>query len=78
MHRRSRLQLRLQQTVEDLSVAAISYYTVALLKILFESLASVGVPVRPALATGIALPVVIVTMWALVRRVRRFVAHDEE
>lgn len=31
MNRRTRLQLRLQQTVEGLSVVAIGYYTVALI-----------------------------------------------
>ena len=46
------MQLRLQQTVEGLSVAAISYYTIALLKILFDALESTGVPIRSDIAVG--------------------------
>ena len=76
MNRRSGMQLRLQQTVEGLSVAAISYYSVALLKILFDSLAHAGVPIRPHLATGIALPIVVIGVWALVRRIRHGLDAD--
>jgi uncharacterized membrane-anchored protein len=78
MNRRSGMQLRLQQTVEGLSVAAISYYTVALLKILFESLAELDLPLSPQIATGISLPIVIVAIWYLVRHVRRRLQPDEE
>jgi uncharacterized membrane-anchored protein len=77
MNRRSGLQLRLQQTVEGLSVAAISYYTVALLQILFESLEESGAPIRSEIATGIALPLVVVAVWMLVRRVRRHITSDD-
>ncbi|MGD8977105.1 MAG: DUF3422 domain-containing protein [Gammaproteobacteria bacterium] len=78
MNRRSGLQLRLQQTVEGLSVAAISYYTVALLHILFEALESTGVPVRSDIATGISVPVVILVVWSLVRRIRRHLGRADE
>ncbi len=76
MNRRSGMQLRLQQTVEGLSVAAISYYSVALLKILFDSLAELGVPIKPEFATGVALPVVIGAVWYLVRRIRRRISPE--
>ncbi len=52
MNRRSGMQLRLQQTVEGLSVAAISYYTIALLKILFDALESSGAPINSHIAVG--------------------------
>jgi uncharacterized membrane-anchored protein len=77
MNRRSQLQLRLQQTVEGLSVAAISYYTVALLKILFESLEATGAPLRADVATGIAVPVVVLAVWTLVRRIRRRLGSED-
>jgi len=77
MNRRSGMQLRLQQTVEGLSVAAISYYTIALLKILFDALESTGVPIRSDIAVGVAVPVVILAVWALVRRIRRHLGRDD-
>jgi uncharacterized membrane-anchored protein len=77
MNRRSGMQLRLQQTVEGLSVAAISYYTVALLKLLFDALKGMGVPIRTDYAVGIAVPVVIFGVWRLVRRLRRHIGRED-
>ena len=57
MDKRSHLQLRLQQTVEGLSVAAISYYLVGLCKYLAESAKALGLIESSTLATGIAVPV---------------------
>lgn len=76
MNRRSGMQLRLQQTVEGLSVAAISYYTIALLKILFDALESSGAPINSHIAVGSAVPIVILAVWGLVRRVRRRLSND--
>jgi uncharacterized membrane-anchored protein len=71
MNRRGRLQLRLQQTVEGLSVAAISYYTVGLIKYALEAMESGGIGVEPTVATGVSVPIVILVIWWLVRRIRR-------
>jgi uncharacterized membrane-anchored protein len=77
MDRRAKLQLRLQQTVEGLSVAAIAYYVASLVGYLAKGLKAAGVPVHPDLATAITIPVVAITgLWA-VRKVRRR-AHDDE
>lgn len=70
MDRRGRLQLRLQQTVEGLSVAAITYYSVGLLHKLFEAMQLASLPVNPKLLTGIAIVPVAGAVWWLVRRVR--------
>ncbi|CBL45430.1 Conserved hypothetical protein [gamma proteobacterium HdN1] len=58
MNRRSQLQLRLQQTVEGLSVAAISYYLVGLLNYIFKAMNQVGLNVDASIASGIAAPLV--------------------
>jgi len=71
MNRRAQLQLRLQQTVEGLSVAAISYYTVGLIKYALEGAASWGLPLRPTLGAGITVPFVIAAVWWTVRRIRQ-------
>lgn len=69
MDRRSRIQLMMQHTVEGLSVVAISYYLIGLLKYLFEALYDLGVPLDKSLVTGIAVPVVLLTVWLATRRI---------
>ena len=74
MNRRAELQLRLQQTVEGLSVAAISYYVVGLFGYLVKAFVHEGGSVEPALLTGAFVPVAIFGVWYVVRRIRR--SHD--
>jgi uncharacterized membrane-anchored protein len=74
MNRRAKLQLRLQQTVEGLSVAAITYYVVGLVGYGAKALKSVGVAVNADLVMGASIPVVAVAVALGVRQVRRMVA----
>lgn len=67
MDRRTQVQLRLQQTVEGLSVVAISYYLVALLAYPIKAVRGID----HELAIALAVPVVVITMWLLARRMRR-------
>ncbi|MCX2723901.1 DUF3422 family protein [Roseibium salinum] len=72
MNRRARLQLRLQQTVEGLSVAAVSYYVVGLISYLAKAAKESGLPVPNAnVTTGLAVPLVVLLVWWLVRRIRK-------
>jgi uncharacterized membrane-anchored protein len=72
MNERTRLQLRLQQTVEGLSVAAISYYVVSLASYIFKGAKDAGVlPMDPGTATALSVPVAVLGVWGLVRRLRR-------
>ena len=71
MNRRSQAQLQLQQAVEGLSVVAISYYLVGLVKYAAESLKDMGLLEHPALITGLAVPVCAVLVWRGMRRLRR-------
>lgn len=78
MNRRARLQLRLQQTVEGLSVAAVSYYVVGLISYLAKAAKSAGLPMPDAnVATGFAVPVVVLGIWWTVRRIRQH-HHEQE
>ncbi|MBW3097915.1 DUF3422 family protein [Pseudohoeflea coraliihabitans] len=71
MNRRVKLQLRMQQTVEGLSVAAISYYVVGLFSYLAKlQEATFGWP-ETSLATGAFVPVAIFGTWWVVRAIRR-------
>ncbi len=73
MDKRADLQLRLQRTVEGLSVVAISYYAVNLAAYLVEPLAH-----RVHLSHGglmaILTPIVVLGVWAMVRRIRNHLA----
>ena len=53
MNNRARLQLRLQQTVEGLSVAAVSYYVVGLIGYLAKGSAMFGEKFKPELVTAV-------------------------
>ena len=58
MDRRAKLQLRLQETVEGLSVAAITYYIVGLVGYAAKAAHAGGVEVNPELVMGISIPLV--------------------
>ena len=71
MDRRADLQLRLQKTVEGLSVVAISYYAVQLAAYFLGPIVEAAFEV-PAYALHVVLvPVVVLAVWLMVRRVRR-------
>ncbi len=70
MNRRAQMQLRIQETVEGLSVAAISYYALALLKYGFEAVADVWPSLNPTFATGLAAPIVVLLVWRRLHGVR--------
>jgi uncharacterized membrane-anchored protein len=76
--RRAKLQLRLQQTVEGLSVAAIVYYLAGLVGYGAKALKAGGVPLSPDLVTGAAVPVLALGAWWVLRGVHRRIAADDE
>jgi uncharacterized membrane-anchored protein len=71
MNERTRLQLRLQATVEGLSVAAISYYVVGLFGYVAKAASEAGVPVNPSYATAAFVPLVVLVIWWIVRKIRK-------
>jgi uncharacterized membrane-anchored protein len=72
MNERTRLQLMLQATVEGLSVAAISYYVVGLFGYIVKGVHDSGlVRVDPSLATGAFVPIAVLLVWWIVRRIRK-------
>jgi uncharacterized membrane-anchored protein len=70
MDRRADIALRLQHTVEGLSVVAISYYAVSLASYLMLPLAEALHWSKAALTAGL-VPVVVLAVWAMIRRIRR-------
>jgi uncharacterized membrane-anchored protein len=66
------MQLRLQSTVEGLSIAAISYYVVSLLLYGAKAAKGAGVPVNPEIAAGALIPLVLWAVWRTTRHI-----HDK-
>jgi len=77
MDRRAKLQLRLQQTVEGLSVAAIVYYVVGLVGYLSKGLKAGGMPLNADLVVAASVPFVAVAALMAVRRARRHIRDAE-
>jgi uncharacterized membrane-anchored protein len=77
MNRRAKLQLRLQQTVEGLSVAAICYYVAGLVGYGAKALKGMGLPLNVDLVVGLSIPIVAFGVMAAVRRARRHASGGE-
>ena len=70
MDRRAALQLRLQETVEGLSVGVLTYYMVSLLHHLLAAVEAAGLHLNVELLTGLAIPLVALTVWFSMRRLK--------
>ena len=77
MNRRAQQQLRLQQTVEGLSVIAISYYAIGILGYVFKAVAHYAPGLDPTFLSGIAAPFVLLGAWLLLRRMHRRLSHAD-
>lgn len=77
MNRRAKLQLRLQQTVEGLSVAAITYYGTSLVNYLAKGLRSAGWPVPVDLVTGLTIPLLAIALMIGLKRFHRRLTRQE-
>jgi uncharacterized membrane-anchored protein len=78
MNARTQLQLRLQATVEGLSVAAITYYVVSLFGYFAKAAHDSGVlPVEPTVTTALFVPVAALAIWWTIRSIRKKHIGDE-
>jgi uncharacterized membrane-anchored protein len=77
MDRRARLQLRLQETVEGLSIAAITYYLVGLVGYAARGLSAAGWPLDAELVMGVSIPIVAVIAALGIRYVRRTIVRSQ-
>ncbi len=71
MNQRVRLQLRLQETVEGLSVVAISYYLAGLVRYALKAGKTQGLTLDVDVGTSLAIPVIAGLAWLGLRRMRR-------
>ena len=78
MDKRSELQLRLQQTVEGLSVVAITYYSMGLLRLMVEPIPIQDyVPLTDASVIAIATPLIFFSTLMVVRRIRKKLSSND-
>ncbi len=72
MNARTRLQLRLQTTVEGLSVAAITYYVVGLFGYIVKAGHDSGrMTIEPSIVTAAFVPIAALAIWWILGRIRR-------
>jgi uncharacterized membrane-anchored protein len=71
---RAAQQLRLQQAVEGLSAVAISYYTLGLIGYAGKAMKASNLPINPDILTGVAVPLVIGSVWFGLRRLHHQLA----
>ncbi|PCH85117.1 MAG: hypothetical protein COB89_03335 [Piscirickettsiaceae bacterium] len=71
MDRRAKVQLRLQETVEGLSIAAISYYVVGLVSYISKALKALGLPIKHDLFVGASIPIVLICVWVAVHSIKK-------
>lgn len=77
MNRRTRLQWRLQNIVESLSVVILSYYTIGLVHRGLVALDSAGLKLPVELFTGISIPAVIAVVGGTVFAIHRWVERAD-
>lgn len=68
MNRRQHAQLLLQNAVEGLSVAAVTYYGAGLVGYLARGAVGLGLPISPVLAVALSIPVIGYVVWRGIRR----------
>lgn len=71
MSRRVKLQLRLQETVEGLSVAAIAYYVIGIVNYAVEGAGALRAGLDPKIITAIFIPVILLLVAQRIRRLRK-------
>jgi uncharacterized membrane-anchored protein len=79
MDNRAKLQLRLQQTVEGLSIVAMTHYILSLIGHILKGVPAYLLPVDEKAITAAAAPVVLIAAWLSVRKIRKqFNAAQEQ
>lgn len=65
INQRGAIQLRLQQMVEGVSVAAMAYYLLGLIDFVLDAVVASGVNIDKVVIKGMLVPVVLILVWVL-------------
>ena len=76
MERRGKVALRMQQTVEGLSVAALTYYLVGLVGYAVKPLSAVWPGLQPEWVVAASIPILALLVWRGVGRLRQRLMRD--
>jgi uncharacterized membrane-anchored protein len=78
MNNRAKVQLRLQETVEGLSIAAITYYGSQLVQYLTKGAKYLFPILSPEIATAVSIPLIAVLALFGIKRMRKALAQESE
>jgi len=78
MNRRAKIQLHLQETVEGLSVVAITYYASQLVNYVSKGAKHLIEPLTPEVLTAVSIPVIAGIVYMGLRRMRKLLGTEED
>lgn len=73
MDKRAQLQLRLQETIEGLSITAITYYIVGLMSYIGKAIKAMGVSINIDLFVGASIPIVLFIVWFAAHKIKKHI-----
>ena len=71
MNQRAHLQMSLQETIEGVSIAAVTYYIVGLIGYAAKSFAKLGIGIQPELITGVMVMPVALIVWYGIKQIKK-------
>jgi len=74
---RAKMQLRLQETVEGVSIVAITTYVVSLIGSIGKALQELGWEINPDILAGLSVPFVLLIVALGVRRVHKMIQNED-
>jgi uncharacterized membrane-anchored protein len=77
MDLRAKMQLRLQKTVEGVSIVAITTYVVSLIGTVSLAFKEIGWQTKPAIISGFSVPLVLLIVALGVRRIHKMIQKAE-
>ncbi|MCX7085304.1 MAG: DUF3422 domain-containing protein [Methylococcales bacterium] len=78
MNLRAKMQLRMQQMVEGISMVAITYYAASIIGKLSEALHAFGFKVNPELVEGVSIPFILIIIALNTKRIHKIIANTTE
>ena len=75
---RAKMQLRMQQMVEGISMVAITYYAASLIGKIIEALHIVGWKINPGIVEGLSIPFIFIIIAISKKRIHKIIANTTD
>jgi uncharacterized membrane-anchored protein len=75
---RAKMQLRMQQMVEGISMVAITYYAASLIGKIIEALHIVGWKINPGIVEGLSIPFIFIIIAFSTKRIHKIIANTTD